>query len=94
MNEVEGPPSEEQIRAFEEQDSCPKRICVNASVTADTQLSEYRAHLGEAWLEYRRLWLRWFEERVERRYAKKREREVRQRLNEEIRAGRILGESE
>ena len=34
------------------------------------------AHMGEAWQEYKRLWLRWFEERVERRYAKKREREA------------------
>lgn len=36
----------------------------------------YKAHMGEAWQEYRRLWLRWFEQRVEYRYAKKREREA------------------
>jgi len=36
----------------------------------------YKAHMGEAWQEYRRLWLRWFEQQVEYRYAKKREREA------------------
>ena len=28
-------------------------------------------HLGEAWREYRQLWLRWFEERVEKKYARR-----------------------
>jgi hypothetical protein len=32
--------------------------------------------MGEAWQEYRRLWLRWFEERVEKRYARQLVREV------------------
>ena len=36
----------------------------------------YKRHMGEAWQEYRRLWLRWFEQRVEYRYTKKCEREA------------------
>ncbi len=31
-----------------------------------------QAHRGEAWQEYRRLWLRWFEERTEKRYLRRR----------------------
>jgi len=49
-----------------EEEPCPRRTCVHAEVRAD----EAEAHMGEAWQEYRRLWLRWFEERVEKRDAR------------------------
>ncbi len=50
----------------------------------------YNVNMGEAWQEYRRLWLRWFEQRVEYRYAKKREREARALAERRKRAGEFL----
>ena len=63
--------AERHIRMLDErgmQASLYVRLCY--------ERDRYKAHMGEAWQEYKRLWLRWFEQRVEYRYAKKREREA------------------
>ncbi len=70
-------------RGWAEEEGRPEIIALFGHITLlERQLAEAQEHMGEAWLEYRRLWLRWLEQRIEYRYAKKRESEARAILGE------------